>query len=302
MRVSRLSSAFLIGVSLLALPGLSLAGCAQASAGSGAAATATIAPNPTATTQPTTCAQVQGFASATALNLSAMEFPAGTVAQAPSISGAGAGQYTEKTYLACAPNTDTNLTVSTGKGPEPFTTLVLFYGWAPWSRFPASGDAQVACPGTCFAFNAYDPSKGLFQAPPTFLAVDNVTSLGHGLVTFTLRLSMPPPAPDCGYMQSGGLPPIAIWYDQSASIQFPPLTRSQGDDTMSTNGSVQCSAGTVASVKAFMDHQFSSHGYTSVTCASPDYYCWKNSATTVTMSFQSATQWYIFTPRILPTP
>jgi len=291
--VARLNCALAPAVFLLALIGLALAGCGQ----SGATAPAT---TPTATTPPTSCAQAPGFATAAALNLPAMEFPAGTVAQSPTVTGGGSGQYTVKTYLACAPNTDTNLTVSTGKGPEPFTKLVLFYGWAPWSKFPAGGDAQAPCPGTCFAFNAYDPPKGLFQAPPNFLALDSVTSLGYGLVTFTLRLTTPPAAPTCEYMQSGGLPPITTWYDQSAGIQFPPLTRSLPDDTMSTTGSVQCSAGSVASVKAFMDQQFATNGYASDPCQAYD--CWRKGSLVVSMQLTSATQWFIFTPRVLPTP
>lgn len=247
-----------------------------------------------------TCSSVPGFFDATPLNLPSMEFPAGTVAQAPVTSSGDPGQYTIKTYQACAPNTGINLTVSTSKGPQPFTNLLQFYGWATWSKFPTGGDAQVACPGVCFAFNAYDPSKGLFQPSPNFLALDNVTSLGHGLVTFTLRLTTPPPTPDCGYMQSGGLPPISTWYDQSSGIQYPPLTRSEGDDTMSTTGSVQCSAGTVTSVKAFMDHQFATNGYVSDPCQAYD--CWRKGSLVVSMQVTSATQWFIFTPRVLPTP
>ncbi len=294
--ISRRSRALMTGASLLALIGLALAGCAQSTGG--ANATATTAPS--ATAQPTTCAQVQGFASAAALSLPAMEFPAGTVAQNPAISAGGAGQYTVKTYQACAPNTDTNLTVSTGKGPEPFTKLVLFYGWAQWSQFPTGGDAQMACPGVCFAFNASDASKGLFMGAPGFLSLENVTSLGHGLVTFTLRMTAPPAAPGCYFPQPGGAPEIAIWYDQSAGIQYPPLTYASGDATMSTDGFALCSPGTVGSVKAFMDHQFLAAGYASDPCQAYD--CWKKSSLVVSMQFTSAKQWFIFTPRVQPTP
>lgn len=296
--IPRCSRALMTGVSLLALIGLTLAGCAQSSGG--ASATATSTPNPTATAQPTTCAQVPGFASAATLSLPAMEFPAGTVAQNPATSAGGAGQYTVKTYQACAPNTDANLTVSTGKGPEPFTRLVLFYGWAAWSKFPTGGDAQMACPGVCFAFNTYDASKGLFIGAPGFLALEHVTSLGHGLVTFTLRVTAPPAAEDCNFSQSGGAPEIAIWYDQSAGIQYPPLTYASGDATMSTDGFALCSPGTVASVKAFMDHQFSAAGYVNDPCQAYD--CWKKGALVVSMQLTSATLWFIFVPRILPTP
>src|SRR5512146_3204985 len=210
--VARLSRALASAVSLLALIGLALAGCGHRGA-------TAAAPSPTATTPPPTCAQVQGFASATPLNLPTMEFPAGTVAQTPTTSGGGPGQYTIKTYHACAPNTDTSLTVQTPKGLEPFVKLAQSDGWASWGSFPLQGAAQEPCTGACLAFNASDASKGLFQSPPHFLVLENVTSLGHGLVTFTLRVTKPPAAEDCNFSQPGGAPEIAIWYDQSAGIQ-----------------------------------------------------------------------------------
>lgn len=69
---------------------------------------------------------------------------------------------------------------------------------------------------------------------------------------------------------------------------------------MSTDGFVLCSAGTVASVKAFMDQQFAAAGYVSDPCQAYD--CWKKGSLVVSMQLTSATQWSIFTPRVLPTP
>ncbi|HEV7127909.1 MAG TPA: hypothetical protein VGN32_10760 [Ktedonobacterales bacterium] len=251
---------------------------------------------PTATPQPTTCAQVQGLGGAQALNQANMAFPAGTVAAAPSTAFGGAGQYTVSTYSACTPNNTADLTVATGKGPESFTKLVLFYGWAPWTMFPTGGDAQLTCAGTCFAFNADDVTKGIFSGPPKFLAVENVTAIANGLVTWKLVLATPPAAPNCTSSNFNNTE-YQLYYDPTAGIQFPPLTKQVGDSAPALVGSDQCSAGSAATVKAFMDNQFSTHGYSSVTCSGD---CWKNATTTVTIQLSDPTDWLISMPRVLP--
>ncbi|HEX8994581.1 MAG TPA: hypothetical protein VF812_00975 [Ktedonobacterales bacterium] len=308
----RLAPLALVGV----LGCLSLAGCAGSAGNGGTAsgaatatatsaptATATPKPTPTATPQPTTCAQVPGFSGAVALTLANLELPSGAIARAPSVSFGGAGQYTVKTYSVCVPNNTTQLIVSTGKGPEPLAQLVLFYGWAPWTHFPSGGAAQVGCTGTCFAFNADDPTKALFSGAPRFLAVQHVTQLPHGLVTFTLALAQAPD-PTCASMFAtsdmaiyGHQPEYTLYYDLTAGIQWPPMTRLVGNSTPSTIGQDLCSAGNPSTIKAFMDTQFSSHGYTSVACSVSGGDCWKNSATTVTMTFASASDWSLSTPR-----
>jgi hypothetical protein len=297
MEGSRRAYALVTGVVPLLVIGALLAGCGESSVSAASA---------TATTRSATCAQAQGFANAPVLTLPTVTLPTGTVAQAPVASGGGPGQYSVATYLACAPETDANLTVTTSNGTQSFATLLQGSGWAPWDLFPVNGDAQATCPEKCFALNAdlsaREAGKGLFVGVPRFLSLERVTPLGDGIVTFTLRVTAPPAAPDCNFSAPGGAPEVATWYDQSAGIQFPPLTYATGDDTMSTEGFMLCSAGTAATVKAFMDHQFSANGYTSAMCPSPDDDCWTSGATSVTMSIGSATQWYIYAPRVLPTP
>jgi hypothetical protein len=46
-----------------------------------------------------------------------------------------------------------------------------------------------------------------------------------------------------------------------------------------------------------MDNQFSTHGYSSVTCSGD---CWKNATTTVTIQLSDPTDWLISMPRVLP--
>ncbi|HZC07487.1 MAG TPA: hypothetical protein VE338_17765 [Ktedonobacterales bacterium] len=295
---------------------LGLAGCAMNGSTSGGAsagatsvtATATDTPADTPTPEPTTCAQVQGFAGAASLALPNIELPAGAVAPAPAVSFGGAGQYTIKTYSVCVPNNSSHLIVSTGKGPEPLTQLLPFYGWTAWTQDPDSGDAQQVCAGSCFAFNVDNLTKALFAGAPRFLSLEQVTPLANGLVTFKLALAQAP-NPTCGSMfdaadmaMYGHAPEYALYYDfggPGASIQmeWPPMTRLVGDSTPSTIGQDLCSAGTAASVKAFMDNQFASHGFTSVACAANGNDCWTSAGTTVTMNITSASDWMLSAPR-----
>lgn len=293
---------------------MGLAGCSGAASGatgngttSAPTATATTATTAaTATPQPTTCAQVQGFAGASALTLPNMQLPAGAIAPTPTTSFGGAGQYTIKAYTICVPKNTSDLIVSTGKGPEPLTHLLAFYGWAAWAQYPVGGAAVQACAGSCFAFNVDVLAKALFTGAPRFLSIEQVTPLANGLVTFTLKLAQAAdPTCDSSFNTSdtaiyGHAPEYTLFYDSSAGIQWPPMTRLVGDSAPDTVGQDLCSAGTAASVKAFMDSQFSSHGYTSVTCTMNGNDCWKNGATTVTMNITSASDWTLSTPRTLP--
>jgi hypothetical protein len=261
-------------------------------------------PTPTSTPRPTTCAQIQGLAGATPLTLPHMEFPAGTVAAAPVTVNGGAGQFTIADYYACAPNNTTDLIVNTGKGPEAFTHLLSFYSWDTWPAFPYASAAQQACKNTsCFAFDVDNAQKGLFIGPPVFLALDNVTDNGNGLITFHLRLATPPAEPACGPSFDSaddalyGHHPVYVVITDPSAVQWPPLTRLVGDSTPSTIGEDLCSAGDAGWVMAFMDLQFSSHGAARVACPQD---CWTLNGTTYTLNIPSATAWFESIPRHIP--
>jgi hypothetical protein len=98
----------------------------------------------------------------------------------------------------------------------------------------------------------------------------------------------------------GHQPEYTLYYDEGAGIQWPPMTRLVGNSAPDVIGQDLCSAGTAASVKAFMDHQFSAAGYTSVTCTLNGNDCWKSGATTVTMNITSAGDWMLAVPRPQP--
>jgi hypothetical protein len=306
----RLALVGLVGCLSLAM---GLAGCGGAGGTPGGGTTNAPTATATATPQPTTCAQVQGFGGASSLTLPNMELPTGAVAAAPTTSFGGAGQYTIKTYTVCVPKNTSDLIVSTGKGPEPLTHLLAFYGWATWTweTLSVTGDGHEACADSCFAFNVDNAAKGLFSGAPRFLSLDQVTPLANGLVTFTLKLAQAAD-PACSSMFNtsdmamyGHAPEYTLYYDfggPGASIQmeWPPMTRLVGDSAPDVVGQDLCSAGTAASVKAFMDSQFAAHGFTSVACTMNGNDCWKNGATTVTMNITSASDWTLSTPRTLP--
>ena len=148
----RLALVGLVGCLSLAI---GLAGCGGAGGAPGGGTTNAPTATATATPQPTTCTQVQGFTSASGLTLPNIELPAGAIAPVPTTSFGGTGQYTIKTYTVCVPNTTSDLVVSTGKGPEPLAHLLSFYGWDAWTweTLSNSGDGHEACAGSCFAFN-----------------------------------------------------------------------------------------------------------------------------------------------------
>lgn len=239
---------------------LALAGCAFTGPTSselpGAASATPMAPatSATATSVPTTCAQLPGFASASALTLPNVEFPAGAVAAAPTTSGGGAGEFSLATYSVCVPNTTADLTVASGKGPKPFLSLLLFSGWGPIGTFPGDGRIQSDC-ASAKCFSLPDDQR--------YLAVDAVSALGQGLVTFRLRHATPPPGPVC---DPGAFPDtsyqLASDQGNGALIPLPPLSRvGKGQGAAGSTYIPVCSAGTPASINAFFQQAAPIYGW-----------------------------------------
>jgi hypothetical protein len=220
--------------------------------GGGSAPTATAAP--TNTTAATTCAQVSGFSGATPVNIANTQFPKDTVVTAPTTTGGGPGQFTVKDYYGCAPNTDTNLTVQTGKGPEPFMHLQEFYGWAPSATFPDDGEIQTACAAnSCLDFG---------QEHSRFLSVTNASALPNSLVTFHLRVTSAPSAPSCGSNFTNS-PLKGYQLTAAFNTPLPPLTLGVPDDASGgVRGEDLCGPGTVASITAFMNKALPAAGWT----------------------------------------
>lgn len=262
LRHARFAGAIVAG--LLAACGLASCGTnptvGTSTVSGGPTATPTATAPATATPIPTTCAALPGFGGATTLTLAHMAFPSGTVAAAPATSGGGDGQFGLADYSACAPHNTTALTVATGKGPEAFTHLLLFYGWAPSPSFPADAEFQTACGGAaCFVStylgSASDPISQYY------LALKSVAATSTGLVTFQLIEATPPPARPCHVpIYDTGPHPYLTGY---GGLELPPLTRAGTPDGHA--GSVTgyyCSAGSAAFVNAFMAKALPKDGYT----------------------------------------
>lgn len=183
-----------------------------------------------------------------------MEFPAGTVAPAPTTSGGGTGQFSVAAYSICVPNNTASLIVSTGKGPEPFLTLLLFYGWGPNGTFPGDGQVQRGCTGGAKCFLKPDDES--------FLAVDQITALSHGLVTFRLRQATPPAAPSCNSSFTDTSYHLSEDQGNGVAIPLPPLTRiGLGQGAAGSTYISMCSAGTAASVSAFYQQAAPAYGF-----------------------------------------
>lgn len=237
-----------------------LLGCgATATVAGGPTPTPTATTPPTATPLPTTCAQLNGFGGATALTLAHMEFPTDTVALAPVTTGGGTGTFTVRDYTACTPHSTTDLTVSTGKGPEAFTHLLLFYGWEPSKTFPKDAQFQSAC-GSVPCFVSLGMGAGDDPISQQYLELKSVSASSTGLVTYHLLIALPPPKPACTVPIYDTNPhPYVTTF---GTIQVPPLTREgTSDGHMGSVTHYLCSAGTVSTISAFMATALTNAGW-----------------------------------------
>lgn len=271
---------------------LALAGCGGSVTASGSGTpTATALATATATPAPiTTCAQLPGFAGAAALAVPQTESPAGTVSKPVVTSGGGPGQFTIDEYDGCTPNNTTDLVVSSGKGPEPFAHLVLFYGWGTGSTFPGDGQVQQDCGGgaTCF-----------YQDDQHYLSLDQVADHGHGVITFRLREALPPTAPSCDPSVFASAQYLTFEDEgNGVRIPLPPMSRvGRGDGAAGSLYLPVCSAGTATSVQAFLAAALPASGWSANPSVANG---WTKSAGGLTYSFEvqpvtSAQNWTLRT-------
>jgi hypothetical protein len=281
-----LRSPIATGVALVTLAAALTACAGLTTGGGGSAPTATAAP--TNTTAATTCAQVTGFSGATPVNIANTEFPANTVVTAPTTTGGGPGQFMVNEYYGCAPNTDTNLTVQTGKGPEPFMHLQEFYGWAPSATFPNDGEIQTACAAnSCLDFG---------QEHSRFLSLTNATALPNSLVTFHLLVTTAPTAPSCGSNFTNS--PLKGYQLTAFSFNapLPPLTLAAPDDASGgVRGEDLCGPGTVASITAFMTKALPAAGWTKGSSSQCIFsaQCWTKGSDAVSWQVTDPENWLV---------
>jgi hypothetical protein len=263
-----------------------LTACAGISSGGGGSLTTATAA-PTNTVVATTCAQVSGFSGATPVNIANTEFPKDTVVTAPTTSGGGPGQFTVKEYYGCAPNTDINLTVQTGKGPEPFMRLQEFYGWAPSATFPSDGEIQTACAAnSCLDFG---------QEHSRFLSVTDATALPNSLATFRLRVTSAPTAPSCGSNFTNS-PLRGYQLTAAFNTPLPPLTLATPDDASGgVRGEDLCGPGTVASITAFMNKALPAAGWTKGSSSQCIFsaQCWTKGSDAISWQVTDPKSWIV---------
>ncbi len=259
-RVSFLASFFLLA-SLLIVAGCSSS--ANTNPNNGGGGTATTQTSPTATSAPTTCAQLSGFGSATPFGnipSSGVPTPAGTIGNTGTLIGGGTGQWYVHTYTLCSPNSDTSLVVNSGghgSGTMSLFAYLQFINWGGNNHFPADGIAPTSCSSGAHCYLSLDLTQ--------FLSIDQVTDNGNHLITWRVRLAEPPGSPGCsssynnpyldptgGPAQAGQLPPIPL----------PPLTRAgQGQGAAGNHYLPLCSAGSAASIEAFIAEAMPAYGW-----------------------------------------
>jgi hypothetical protein len=210
--------------------------------------------------------------------------PTNTVTTAPTVTATGKVSFTVETIQGCAPNSDTNLTISGAKGNFPFTVAILYSPWTKSNTFPTTGQVQQSCGATpCFASTSN-------AAMPNYLELTQVTDHGGGVITFTLTIALSPTAPTCASGFSSGyyytLPAATAPYN---AIPLPPLTRTQSDDSAGHLGFDLCTTGNGGAVEAFMNQQLGVLGWTETNSTSGDWANGSNTLIVTNYSYDSTT-------------
>jgi len=152
---------------LLAGLALALAGCAVAAAPNSSAATAT---NAAPTRTPTTCAQLSGFAGASAASagpgFADLAFPADSVSGRHALSPGGAGLYAITQFDVCTPATSLQTIDSF------FTSQLAAAAWTPTVDYPYDGGYLASCG---------DPFCWFKDTAPRYVSLEQVTERGNGI-------------------------------------------------------------------------------------------------------------------------
>lgn len=221
-----------------------------------------------------------------------LPFPQGAVSAPVAQQSSGDGQFTIALVNVCAPNTSPSAVTAL------YTSKLPSQQWSQSKTFPFDGSFQDTCgQGSCWTMDN----------ATLYLKVENVADKGSGLVTYALRLGTPPPAPACGanftdpmyHTQLGAAFQSTYVY---ATIPLPPLTRTFGNNAAGFLGTGLCSAGTTASITAFMTKQLTAQGWQQINMTNnpcpPDLNhhaptCWQNSGHYLVWAINSTTDWII---------
>lgn len=228
--------------------------------GCGASGTvvATSTPTPSATPTPSCATLLPGASAASApAGFAGLQFPTGAVMTSPHASYGGTGQFTVQETDVCYAGMPDQV-----NGPFSGHSSVYAYlfgsGWGTSTTYPLDGQMQKPCITGARCFRS--------GAPPYveyYLSFENLQSPITGYVTYHLRLATPPPAPSCNPTYYGPSVPYSYTF---GSWALPPLTKvssfALGGGHAGGYDYGVCSAGTPASILAFMEASVTAAGDT----------------------------------------
>jgi hypothetical protein len=168
-------------------------------------------------------------------------------------------------------------------------------GWPYAPKLPFDGGYFAPCGDPyCWAQNANARMVGL----------EAVTDRGNSVVTYTLRLFSEPPAPTCA--SQFNTPPFNVVqtfqevFENAYYISLPPQARTVPDDASGGQKGVDiCSAGTVASIIAYMQTELPKQGF-SLVSGSGGNQTWQNAGHQVTWMVSDPLSWVIYWREPLP--
>jgi hypothetical protein len=228
-----------------------LSGC-----GTGTTVLITSTPSPTITPTPVpSCATILPGAGATSApaGFTGLTFPTGAVMKPLTSSAGGTGQFNVQQTDLCYSGTPDAVNGPFSGHTSVFANL-LGAGWGQGNTFPSDGQTQAACAAGNFC---------LHNGTEYYVALESILSPLAGFVTYHLKLATPPAAPTCNATYYGPSVPYIYTFDNWA---MPPLTKESdfalGGGHAGGYDYGLCSAGTPASILAFVQAAAIAHGDT----------------------------------------
>jgi hypothetical protein len=263
-----------------------LTGCALSTTGVGTM------PTPTPTPLPSCLTLLPGGATLGAIpNFPDVHLPAGTRATAPQTSGGGAGHFTVTQYNLCFTGTPDDLT-GPFSGHHSLVAYLLGAGWGIGpNSFPFDTLFNKGCVSGQYCYISGVAVEG------RQLDMETITDHAHSLITFHLRLALPPSAPTCNAnFTHSPVPGIQVAYAAGyGTVPLPPLSRVAPDNSAGHGGVDVCSAGTGATVLTFLTSYMPQAGWT-LHAASGSSQTWKSTSGCIAVSVPDPALWLMSWP------
>jgi hypothetical protein len=196
-----------------------------------------------------------------------LTYPAGTVEKTPITSPGSAGQFSLQETQLCYHGTPDQVNGPFSGHTSSFAYL-LGAGWSFGTSFPADKQTQTPCPAGANCFRSGNPPN-----LERYLRFENIQTSIAGYVTYTLTFAFPPTAPTCNPTYYGSSVPYIYTFQ---GFNVPPLTKESdfaaggGHPGGYTYG--LCSAGTPASILAFMQAAATAAGFTPMSVTATNFH------------------------------